>query len=312
MTDFASRRIRPDLTDEPDARALGETWEQLGDDAPAARPPADVDAAWDRLSTRLFADEADGTASPSRPRTPWLRAAAVVALLLGGGSAAWNAIPASAHAGSGERTEVVLPGGSVVALNAGSTLRWARGFAWLPGIPRGERVVRLAGEAFFDVDADGRPFRVETADARVRVLGTRFNVRSRPGEGTAVSVDEGSVEVRDAAASVPAVVLVAGQRVTTARGALEVSAVGAADAAVWREGGFAATDAALGAVVSELERRFTVRIDLSSLPPETAERRVTLYYSPPVRLERVLDDVATTLGLRYRPVAGGWEVVPSP
>jgi ferric-dicitrate binding protein FerR (iron transport regulator) len=123
-------------------------------------------------------------------------------------------------------------------------------------------------------------------------------------------VDEGSVEVQDA--SEAAVVLTAGQRVTTGRGAFEVVEIESAPAPAWRSGGFAASDARVSAIVAELERRFSVRIETDDLDTDVVERRLTLYYSAPVRLEGILDDVATTLGLRYREVAGGWEIVPTP
>ncbi len=311
------RSAAPDLSGEADAHELAGVWDLLGDAAPRS-PRGDVDGAWARLEARLDAESgaaparvapATRVASPSTA-SPWRRAAAVAALLLVGGAGVWNGVPATAEAGPGERVQVVLPGGTQVALNAGSSLRWARGFSWLPGVDRGDRVVHLSGEAFFDVTRDGRPFRVETSHARVRVLGTRFNVRVRPGEGTLVAVDEGSVEVVDAAAS--AVVLTAGQRVTAGQGALRVLTAGADPVAAWRRGGFSATDAPLASVVQELERRWDVEIRTGSLPASSLERRLTLYYSGPVELEAVLDDVVTTLGLRYRQTAGGWEVLPAP
>ncbi|MBT8336052.1 MAG: FecR domain-containing protein [Gemmatimonadetes bacterium] len=312
--DADSRANRPPWDGQPDAEALGETWERLASLRPEAGPATDIDESWARLSGRLFGAEkvagAPGAGAAVVPlrRRPWLRAAAAIAAVAIGGSALWSTVPASATAAAGERVSIVLPAGTRVDLNAGSTLRWSRGFAWLPGIERGARDVQLDGEAFFDVTPDGRPFRVESGAVRVRVLGTRFNVRSRPGEGTDVSVTEGRVEVREGTESV---VLSAGQAVSTQRGSLR--RVDATDApAAWRTGGFSATDARLEAVIAELERHFSVRIGTGALSPEVLDRRVTLYYSSEARLVGVLDDVATALGLRYREVSGGWEVVPAP
>ena len=199
MHNFSSQSNGPDLSKEVDAAELSNVWDLLSEAAPEAASSSRVDEEWDRLSSRIDREAASETSAVPRVvgRPTWLRLAASIAVFFVGGVGAWNAVPASVEAGPGDRIEVVLPGGSRVDLNAGSTLRWARGFSWLPGFDRSERVVRLDGEAFFDVARDGRPFRVETSDAQVAVLGTRFNVRSRPGEGTSVTVDEGSVEVRD-------------------------------------------------------------------------------------------------------------------
>lgn len=90
------------------------------------------------------------------------------------------------------RSQVVLPDGSRVWLNAGSKLSYPREFA-----PRAPRQVSLEGEAFFDVKTDAqRPFQVQTRTFHIRVLGTSFNVRAYPQEDSAVtSLVQGAVEV---------------------------------------------------------------------------------------------------------------------
>jgi len=91
----------------------------------------------------------------------------------------------------GARSQVMLPDGSQVWLNAGSRLNYPRNFS------NDAREVTLEGEAFFMVRADAkRPFFVHTSAIHVKVLGTSFNVRAYPGEDSAVaSLVQGSVEV---------------------------------------------------------------------------------------------------------------------
>src|SRR5690606_5892564 len=74
--------------------------------------------------------------------------------------------------GYGERLTIQLPDESVIQLNSNSRLTWNR--AWEKG---GERVIDLAGEAFFDVKhLNGLPFLVQTDDIFVNVTGIQFNV----------------------------------------------------------------------------------------------------------------------------------------
>ena len=89
----------------------------------------------------------------------------------------------------GTGTETVLPDGTRVCLNAGSSLSFGRRFG------RQGRDVQLDGEGFFEVAADaGKPFRVHAGNACVTVKGTVFNVRSYADEPEiAVSLLEGSV-----------------------------------------------------------------------------------------------------------------------
>jgi len=65
-----------------------------------------------------------------------------------------------------------------------------------------DRAIRLeSGEALFKVQRDaGRPFEVSTPSARIRVLGTEFNVREI-GSATRVAVVDGAVKVSPAAPS---------------------------------------------------------------------------------------------------------------
>ncbi|MDF9796574.1 transmembrane sensor [Catalinimonas alkaloidigena] len=72
----------------------------------------------------------------------------------------------------GETREVELGDGSIVFLNANSTL------SYFPDQPR---EIWLEGEGFFEVQhtRDDAPFKVHTADLVVSVLGTKFNVNTR-------------------------------------------------------------------------------------------------------------------------------------
>lgn len=80
---------------------------------------------------------------------------------------------------SGERKKVSLPDGSVVLLNAKSSLAIGADFN------DKVREVKLTGEAFFDVVHNkDKPFKVHTDDFNINVLGTSFNVKAYPDENT--------------------------------------------------------------------------------------------------------------------------------
>jgi hypothetical protein len=73
---------------------------------------------------------------------------------------------------NGGRYQVTLSDGTVAVLNADSRLRFPVDFT-------GEtRQVFLSGEAYFEVQHDGRPFFVGCDGMNVEVLGTTFNVSS--------------------------------------------------------------------------------------------------------------------------------------
>jgi ferric-dicitrate binding protein FerR (iron transport regulator) len=85
----------------------------------------------------------------------------------------------------------VLPDGSVVSLHAGSQISYAAKF------DSKIRKVELKGEAYFEVAHDKtKPFVVASGDARVKVLGTKFNVNTNTSDGTMeVVLTSGKVSV---------------------------------------------------------------------------------------------------------------------
>ena len=73
----------------------------------------------------------------------------------------------------GTRSQVVLPDGSKVWLNAESTIKFQVPFQ------EESREVGLLGEAFFDVAKNPeQPFIVQSGNVKVKVLGTRFNYKA--------------------------------------------------------------------------------------------------------------------------------------
>lgn len=87
----------------------------------------------------------------------------------------------------GEKVTINLPDGSAVTVNALSEI------AYYEKNWNGNRKIRLAGEAFFDV-AKGKQFVVSTPTGEVTVLGTEFNVRQRD-DFFEVKCFEGTVKV---------------------------------------------------------------------------------------------------------------------
>ncbi|MDR3061640.1 MAG: FecR domain-containing protein, partial [Dysgonamonadaceae bacterium] len=91
----------------------------------------------------------------------------------------------------GGEYELKLSDGTQVHLNSGSKLTYPSYFEG------NERHVKLEGEAFFDVEHNGKSFSVETENIELKVLGTSFNLSSY-GEDTEVATTlvTGSVEVK--------------------------------------------------------------------------------------------------------------------
>lgn len=96
-------------------------------------------------------------------------------------------------AAKGKVTEMYLPDGSKVWLNAGSKISYPKDFA------KNRSIYLLTGEAFFDVKHQKhQPFIVHYGDVYVKVLGTAFNVKAyQEFDDVRVTVLRGKVEVGD-------------------------------------------------------------------------------------------------------------------
>lgn len=91
--------------------------------------------------------------------------------------------------GVGERSKVSLPDGSIVWVNACSSISYDESFG------KENRTIRMRGEAFFDVEKDqSKPFLVHAEPFTFRVTGTSFNVYAFDEEDEiSLALIEGSV-----------------------------------------------------------------------------------------------------------------------
>ncbi|MEO1254993.1 MAG: FecR domain-containing protein, partial [Bacteroidota bacterium] len=92
----------------------------------------------------------------------------------------------------GQRATITLSDGSIVRLNAESSITFPESFAQLE-----TRDIQLIGEAFFDVARnESKPFKIKSGELLTTVLGTSFNINAYPEkESIAVTVATGKVRV---------------------------------------------------------------------------------------------------------------------
>lgn len=95
------------------------------------------------------------------------------------------------YAKSGSRVETVLPDGTKVWINSGSSIKYPHSFV------RGNRNVEVIGEAYFDVREDPKaPFTVTADFVDIKALGTKFNVMALPDNNfVRTTLESGSISV---------------------------------------------------------------------------------------------------------------------
>lgn len=202
-----------------------------------------------------------------------------------------------------EAQVVALDDGSQVELAEGAELRRPRGF--LGGDVR--RVSLLRGNALFDVVHDpNRPFRVETRNAEITVLGTTFGVNASRAS-TEVTLVSGSVNVERRADPETAVTLEPGERsrVVAADAPSEPEPADISNNLGWT-GDVYAHDVTLSEVIRRLEERFEVSI---SVDDGLAEERVTGVFRHEHGVEDALEKLALALDARVKGIDGAYRLV---
>ncbi len=195
----------------------------------------------------------------------WIPAAAAAVLLfVTGNNFLQQSQPASVEyaTAAGETRQLALADGSTVNMNVMTNLEVT--------MSDGLRQVRLSGgEAMFDVakDAD-RPFVVLTEGQQIRVVGTKFNVKAYKQRLT-VSVSEGIVDVSPKSSGQdqqPGTRLVKGKQLIRSVGASDVLVedINVQSVGTWREGFVLYENRPLQEVVDDLNRYFSVPIELSA------------------------------------------------
>jgi len=313
-------RERPDERDE-----LERVWHLLGETAPPDVESPDSDAAWEALQQQLDASDASSARERTAPdrsavhrsrrRSVWRRWAGAAALLLAAAVAGvlfWQR-PVRLSTAPGEHRSVTLPDGSTAELNSGTTLSYQRGFGILPLLSSERRTVTLQGEAFFDVREGERSFVVNTFSARVRVLGTRFNVRARPKTSTPetrVTLADGRVRVAAQDSARETVTLTeegqSSRVAETTQSPTAPQATSMARVLAWRQQGFAVSNQPLTTIFDRLERLYGVRLALRAAPATTDS--MTLFYPQRTDVKTILHDICVAQDLKFRSTSRGYEI----
>lgn len=154
----------------------------------------------------------------------------------------------------GARTSFILPDGSEVWLNSGSSITFPHQYGAV-------RSAELSGEAYFHVIKDGKPFVVKTLYGKVEVKGTSFDVKAYENENFVTTLVEGSVKVSDRTNQV-ATLIPGEQSIITCSDKFTTQVVNPDLITSWREGKLIFVNEPFERVAKELERWYNVKIEL--------------------------------------------------
>lgn len=177
------------------------------------------------------------------------------------------------------RYQLRLPDGSLLWLNAGSTVRFPNRFA------ANERRISIQGEAYLEVTQESaHPFVVETAGMNVTVLGTAFNIRAY--EDVKVSLVSGSVKVTTDAKEVT---LKPGQEVGST---LQVATADMEATLAWKDGLFIFRGESLPSIMDDIAHWYGVNVVYQGQLP--ADNRLSVKTERNIPLNQLLSMLSAT------------------
>ncbi len=200
----------------------------------------------------------------------------------------------------GGKYKVVLPDGTLVWLNAASSIRYPSKFT------DSERVVEVAGEAYLEVNpvlhpvGDQKiPFKVIAGNQHVEVLGTHFNINSYEDEALAkTTLLEGSIRITGKLKG-KSLLLQAGQQCSVSHsGDIQVTSQADLEEAIaWKEDLFKFQGADIQNIMRQVARWYNVDVQYEGAPPVG---HMTGYISRQVPISGVLGMLEQTSDLTFR------------
>ena len=205
-----------------------------------------------RAIDQKIASSPEGFKGPLRFRWALAAVAAFSALMW---IALWQGGPSTMETTApGQSKSFALADGSQVILRGGSSLTWSKGFG------TENRNLQLSGEAYFEVSSAEVPFVIDAGSGQIRVLGTRFIVRTRDNH-LKVSVMEGQVQLTTREEGSTPLLLHGGSMALYQSGSPPRMRTFPADTLLpWQDGRILFLDEPMALVASDLAAQFAVNI----------------------------------------------------
>ncbi|OJV76322.1 MAG: iron dicitrate transport regulator FecR [Bacteroidia bacterium 44-10] len=249
---------------------------------------------WESLQCRIRTHEAVNPMISKSGSDLWRWAVAIAAMfvLIAGGT--WVVLNTTTfmnkaqyivfEAPYGEKSKMTFPDGTVVWLNAGSSLKYSNKYN------TDDRVVELEGEGYFEVAKKKKiPFVVHTRGYDVVVKGTKFNVTAYPEDSNiTTTLMEGAVELLKEKQHIA---MKPGESVTlnVVSGKFTFTKVNPDVSKAWSENRIEYDNISLRELAAKLSRQYDVKIHL--LTEEVGDKR----FSISLRNQETIGEVMSAL-----------------
>jgi len=270
----------------------------------------DKNKAYKKFKTRIQSSKTKPKNTSFHLSTPWRYAAAIALLCTISYFSYWkgmDCIKANfsniiVEAPMGSKTRLYLPDGTLVWLNAGSSISYSQGF----GVDN--RKVTLEGEGYFEVTHNAKiPFFVQTNNLEVKVLGTKFNFCDYKEDAKAmVTLIEGSVALQNLLHAEKSSTLKPDEQAILDKksGKINIKSSTASNARKWINNCLFFDEERLEDIVKELQRSYNLNIHLANDSLKRI-RFYGLFIRQKQSIDEILEDLASTGKIKYKRTTKG-------
>ncbi len=278
-------------------------FEDISKEPDLIEPPADLSSLFNKIWNKIEREKKQSK-NNLRYLTNFfkLTAAVVIGLLLGIFVSLFKntdnePIYYSAYSPKGSISEMILPDGSLIFLNAGSKIKYT--FEGKDGI----REVFLEGEAWFDVEKDVRkPFIVHTNLYDVKVTGTQFNIKAYNDDNIlATTLETGQIIIKstEQLKLAKSIIMHPGEQVILDKQSKKLSIINVNTRwfTSWKDNKLIFVNMHLKDLVRLLERKYGVDIDIQN------KKILNLHFDGTIKDESIiefLEIVKKTLPINYK------------
>jgi ferric-dicitrate binding protein FerR (iron transport regulator) len=190
-----------------------------------------------------------------------------------------------------EIKEILLADGSFVTLNTNSTLKYPKKFSGK------NRTVDFTGEAFFQITKNpNRPFIVKSGEAKIKVLGTSFNVQNKNNTTISVYVETGMVQLSGKDDN--SITLTPGEEGKLENNKLTEDVNPDKNISSWKTKRFIYNDELLSKVILDFNKAYHTNIVLKN--EEIGIKRITTQELNEKSLNSALTIICKTLNLEFK------------
>jgi ferric-dicitrate binding protein FerR (iron transport regulator) len=199
-------------------------------------------------------------------------------------------------------TEYTLPDGSVVTMNKSSILCYPKKFR------NNERRIAFYGEGYFDIVSDkSKPFIIESGKTETRVVGTEFNLKTKPDSTVRVIVTEGLVALRLTESLQEELLLEIGQagEYSSKENRLIKEENQDKNFLSWKSGRLSFVDMELSKAIHDISRHYNVEIKLGSTEMDSLKFTATFEQ---LSLEETMENLALIIDAKIVRNESGYSI----